>query len=87
MTIYIAPRQATGPPSGQILLKDSLKRYVLRRDLKVANGVEFLMSGGREFQTARDACLKLRSDILLVVIFFRKSVAADNRSNLGLGLL
>ena len=76
--IYIGPRKATEAPPCQILLKDSLKRYVLRRNLKVANDVEFLMSGGREFQTTGDACLMPHSDILLVVLFFMKSVTADD---------
>ena len=44
MTIFIAPRKATEAPPSQILLKDSLERYVLRRDLRVTSDVEFLMS-------------------------------------------
>ena len=52
---YVAPRKAIETSPCQILLKDdSQRRYFLRRDLKVANDVEFVMSGGREFQTAKD---------------------------------
>ena len=45
--MYIALRKAAEAPRCQILLKDSLKRHVLRRDLKVVNDVEFLIWGGR----------------------------------------
>ena len=46
--------------------------------------LEFLMSSGREFQIAENACQK--AHICLVILFIMKSVAADDQSNLGLGL-
>ena len=48
----------------------------------MVNDVEFLMSGVREFQATRNACLKSRSDILLVVLFFMKNVAVADRIDL-----
>ena len=41
------------------------------------------MSGSREVKQ-QEKCLKQRSDILLLVLFFMRSVAADDRSNVGL---